>query len=358
MRILLAGMVAETPGHGGASWAVLQYVRGLRRLGHDVLLVEPVARLKGPTVDYFRSLALPRAALLQSGTTRTVGASYEQIADFDAELLLNVSGLLREPELTAPIPTRVFLDLDPAFVQIWHAQGADLGLDGHTHHMTVGLALHRSGVPLEHRWVPTLPPVVLEDWPVADEIEWDAFTTVANWRSYGSVQFGGVFYGQKAHAVRRLLDLPRLTSARLLPALAIHPEERADLTALRDHGWQWTDPAEVAGTPDSYQRFLAASRAELGLAKAGYVDSRCGWFSDRSACYLACGRPVVAHDTGLAESLPLGEGLLVFRTARQAARAIERVCADYERHSLAARQLAERHLDSDVVLGKLLEAVL
>jgi glycosyltransferase involved in cell wall biosynthesis len=357
MRILLAGMLAETPSHGGATWTVLQYARGLERLGHDVLLVEPVERLEEPSIAYFRSLDLPRAALLRRGSTETVGLDYEQIAGFDAELLLNLSGLLREPELTAPIATRVFVDLDPVFVQLWHAQGADFGLQDHTHHLTVGLRLRRTGIALEHDWMETLPPVVLEDWPPAQEVEWDAFTTVANWRSYGSVQFDGAFYGQKAHAIRRLLDLPRLTSTSLLPALSIHPDEQADLKALERHGWQLADPAKVAGTPQTYRRFLAGSKAELGLAKAGYVDSRCGWFSDRSACYLACGRPVVAHDTGIAESLPVGEGLLVFSSAEEAARKIERVCADYEHHRLAARQLAEARLDSDLVLTRLLELV-
>jgi hypothetical protein len=284
--------------------------------------------------------------------------AYEDIAGFDAELLINISGLLRDHELTGPIKTRVFLDLDPVFVQVWHAQGVDVGLDGHTHHATVGQGLQETSIPLDRPWIPTLPPVVLEDWPYAQRLEHDAFTTVGNWRSYGSVHWRGELYGQKAHAVRRLLDLPQLTAERLMPAVAIHPAEEADLRALSDHGWQLADPAQVAATPERYKRFVAGSKGELALAKAGYVDSRCAWFSDRSACYLAAGRPVVAHDTGFGRFLPAGQGLLAFQTAQGAVTAIEEVCSDYSRHRRAARALAEEYLDSDLVLTRLLEAVL
>lgn len=358
MRVLVAGMLAGTPGQGGATWAVMQYIRGLERLGHEVLTVEPIEQPSERVLAYFSALDLPRAALLITGSRRTIGMPYQEIADFDADLLLNMSGLLRDPELTAGIAVRVFVDLDPVFVQLWQAEGADFGLDWHTHHVTVGQDLERAGIPLEHRWISTLPPVVLEDWPFAEDLEHDAFTTVGNWRSYGSVEFDGTFYGQKAHAVRRLLDLPRLTRVRLLPALAIDEREHPDLRVLREHGWQIADPSLLAATPQDYRRFVSGSKAELGLAKAGYIDSHCGWFSDRSACYLAAGRPVVAHDTGFGSALPVGEGLLAFATARDAAEAIERVEGNYERHRAAARKLAERHLDSDVVLNRLLAEVM
>jgi hypothetical protein len=358
MRVLIAGMLAGDACQGGATWAVLQYVLGLERLGHEVMVVEPVASANERSVAYFRSLELTRAALLVRGTRETVGIAYEDIAGFDAELLLNISGLLRDPELTAAVRTRVFVDLDPVFAQVWHTQGLDAGLDRHTHHVTVAQSLPDTGIRLDRRWLPTLPPVVLEQWRFAGQIEHDAFTTVGNWRSYGAVRSGGVFYGQKAHAVRRLLELPSISPARLLPALAIHPGETADLRALRDHRWQLADPARVAATPDTYRRFIAGSKGELGLAKAGYVDSRCGWFSDRSACYLAAGRPVVAHDTGFGCRLPIGEGILPFGTTREAAAAIGQICSDYPRHRRAARELAEQHLDSDLVLTNLLERVL
>jgi hypothetical protein len=358
MRILVAGMLAGDPGQGGATWAVLQYARGLERLGHQVVVVEPVDAAGPEVTAYFDALDLSRAALLIRGTHETVGLAYDELAGFDPDLLLNISGLLREAELFAPIPTRVFLDLDPVFVQIWHAQGLDMGVDDHTHHVTVAQDLSAARIPVDRTWISTLPPVVLQEWPVGSTLETDAFTTVGNWRSYGSVQWKGVVYGQKGHAVRRLLELPRLCSEPLLVALAIDPEESSDLAALAEHGWQLADPARVAGTPADYRRFVAGSKGELGLTKAGYIDSRCGWFSDRSACYLASGRPVIAADTGFGRWLPTGDGLLSYGTAAEAATALRRVAADYAHHRDAARAIAVQHLDSDRVLTRLLEKVL
>ena len=356
MRILLAGMLAGNPRQGGATWAILQYVRGLERLGHEVMVVEPVSRLMPDSVRYLDALALANASLLVRNSRETHGLSYSVLAGFNAELLLNVSGILDDPELMSGVRTRVFVDLDPAFCQIWLAQGA-MSSGDHTHFVTVGTRLRETELPLDRDWLVTLPPVMLADWPPAEKLEYDAFTTVGHWRSYGSVHHEGRVYGQRAHSLRRLLEIPRLTRQRLLPALAIHPGDAADLATLRAYGWQLLDPAAVAATPEDYRRFVAGSKGELGLAKAGYVDSRCGWFSDRSACYLASGRPVVAQATGFETSLPVGEGLLAFDTAPAAAAALDAVASDYERHRRAARALAEEHLDSDRVLTRLLEAV-
>jgi hypothetical protein len=356
MRILMAGMLAGDPHNGGATWAILQYLHGLARLGHEVLVVEPVSQILPDSVRYLDALALGNAALLVRGSRETYGLPYSVLAGFNAELLLNVSGMLDDPELTSGIRTRVFLDLDPAFCQVWLAQGAVSSGD-HTHFVTVGTRVHETNLPLDRDWLVTLPPVMLSDWPLAERLEYDAFTTVGHWRSYGNVHYDGRVYGQRAHSLRRLVELPRMTRQRLLPALAIHPGEAADLATLREYGWRLLDPAVVAATPEDYRRFVAGSKGELGLAKAGYVDSRCGWFSDRSACYLASGRPVVAQATGFEASLPVGEGLLTFDTATAAAAALDAVASDYERHRRAARALAEEHFDSDRVLARLLESV-
>jgi len=187
--------------------------------------------------------------------------------------------------------------------------------------------------------------------------ERQAWTTVGNWRGYGSVTHDGVRYGQKAHSMRELFDLPSRTTERLELALAIHPDEKPDLAALAAHGWRLLDPAEVAGTPEQYAQFVRGSKGEFGVAKSGYVASNCGWFSDRSACYLASGRPVVAQDTGWGNWLATGDGVLPFRTAAEAAAAMDAVARDYARHSRAARATAERYFDSDKVLPALLDAV-
>jgi hypothetical protein len=268
--------------------------------------------------------------------------------------------VLTDESLLDGIAVRAYVDLDPAFSQLWHEQGVDVRFAGHTHYATVGQALGRPTCPIPtcgFDWIPTVPPVVLDRWQPADAVTRDAWTTVGNWRSYGSITHDGVFYGQKAHSLRSLIDLPERTEEHLALALAIDPEERRDLEELARRGWQLLDPAQVAGTPAEYASFVCGSKGELGVAKAGYVVSRSGWFSDRSVSYLASGRPVVAQDTGFTDFIESGNGLLPFTTTDDAARAIEDVTRDYPRHARAARRLAAEHFDSDRVLTRLLEAV-
>jgi hypothetical protein len=364
LRILFGGMVAGDPGQGGATAAVLQYVDGLRGLGHEVLLVEPVDRAAldpdGPVGRYFRSLSpgVGRAALLERGGSGTLGLPYMELERFarEADLLLNVSGMLRDERLLEPIPVRAFLDLDPGFNQVWAAEGFDIGLECHTHCVTVGTRIGATDCPiptLGRSWIPTLAPVVAAARPAAGRGR--AWTTVGNWRSYGSPTHEGLRLGQRAHSVRELLDLPRRSAVPFEPALDIHPDERRDLAALAANGWRLVDPRAVAGTPDAYARFLAGSRGELGVAKEGYVATRGGWFSDRSAAYLAAGRPVVAQDTGFGDALPVGAGLLAFDDAAGAAAAIEAVEADLTAHRRAARELVAAHLDARRVLPLLLD---
>jgi hypothetical protein len=157
--------------------------------------------------------------------------------------------------------------------------------------------------------------------------------------------------------LRQFLSLPRRTKERFLLALAIHPDEAKDLASLSENGWSLVDPAEVTASPDAYQAFIQASKAELGIAKSGYVAAQCGWFSDRSVCYLASGRPVLAQDTGLAGILPAGEGLITFSTEDEAVDGIGAISRDYWRHARAARAIAEEYFDSDRVLTRLLTMV-
>ncbi len=370
LSIAIAGMVAGQPGQGGAAWAVLQYVLGFRVLGHDVTLVEPVSRLSAGSQDFFHRQVVDAfglggaAALVDVNDGRVVGMPRASLVDRmrRVDVLFNISGMLRDPELLDAVPRRVFLDLDPAFNQIWHLQGADMGLDRHTHFATIAANIGRPGctVPTCGRdWVTTPQPMCLEHWPVAEEpVVHDGLTTVGHWRSYGSVTHDGVFLGQKAHAWREVLALPGRVAKACLPALAIHPDEVRDLAALREHGWQLLDPAVLCGTPAAYRRFVQDSWAELGIAKSGYVVSRSGWFSDRSICYLASGRPVIAQETGFSAGLPVGEGLLAFTTADDAAAAVDTIAADYPRHRRAARAIAEAQFDARRVLPALLDRIL
>ena len=377
LTIVVSGMIAADPHQGGATWAVLQYVLGLQRLGNEVFLIEPVqsaslrplgaSLAESTNAAYFDSVLhgfglKQHAALLLAGTEQTIGLPYAQLTDVArrADLLINISGMLTDAALTEPIRARAYLDLDPAFIQLWQSQGIDMRLSGHTHHVTIGLALSEPDCPLPtcgRSWIKTLQPVVLDRWPVAGPIRYDAFTTVGNWRGYGSIQHESTFYGQKAHSFRQFVALPTRSPARFLLAMSLHSDEKQDLAALDANGWQLIDPRECAGTPERYQQFVQGSKAELGIAKSGYVVAQCGWFSDRSICYLASGRPVVAQETGFSRYLPSGEGLFAFRDLGELLAAIEAIERDYPRHAAAARRIAEEYFDSDKVLLRLLEAL-
>jgi hypothetical protein len=372
MRVVVSGMVAGDPYQGGASWAVLQYVLGLRAIGCDVLLIEqwePPADAKAlartPSGFYFREVVRAfgleeRAALLRSGTQETLGVVYSRVRDFcrGADLVINVSGILTDQELLGSFPVRAYLDLDPAFNQLWDEDGIDMRFDAHNRFVTVGQALGTPECPVPtggREWIKTLPPVMLDRWPAAGGPGDGCFTSIGNWRGYGSVEHEGVHYGQRVHSMRPLMALPTRTDARFRLAFAIHPDEKKDLEALAENRWELVDPLEAAGTPERYARFVRRSSAELGIAKSGYVLSRSGWFSDRSACYLASGRPVLAQETGFSRFLPTGEGLLAFEAVEDALAGVEAICSDYVRHARRARELAEELLDSDRVLAALLE---
>lgn len=379
LTILLSGMVAADPFQGGATWAVLQFLLGFQQLGHQVYFVEPVTEMalqpagaplaQSVNAGYFRQVMADfgltqSSALLLGGTQQTVGLPYPQVQEIAnrADVLVNISGMLTDEALLGCIPVRVYLDLDPAFNQLWHAvEGIDMRFTGHTHFVTVGLNLGQPDCKVPtcgRQWITTLQPVVLTQWPVATHIEYDALTTVANWRGYGSIRHGEVFYGQKAHSLRPLIALPALTTEKFLLALAIHPGEVGDLAALHANGWRLLDPAQVTRTPARYRRFIQGSKAEFGIAKSGYVAARCGWFSDRSACYLASGRPVLAQDTGFSRFLPTGSGLFAFDTQDDVLAGIDALQSDYAGHARAARSIAEAYFDSDKVLSRLLEQVM
>ena len=376
--IIVGGMIAGVPYQGGWTWAMLQFLLGFKELGYEVYFVESLKRaaivpvgasLQGSAnAAYFRRVTSEfgieqNSALLLEDTEQAVGLTPDRIllAARQADLFVSVSGNSAGARWASEIPVRVYLDLDPGFTQSWHEMGQiDLHLGGHTHFATVGLAIGKTpcvvpGCGIE--WIPTVQPIVLSRWPEANGITYNALTTLANWRGYGSIQRNGVFWGQKAHSLRQFIGLPRSTSEQFLLALAIHAEERADLEALTENGWQLIDPATVASTPAQYQKFVQGSKAEFGIAKSGYVHSRCGWFSDRSVCYLASGRPVIAQDTGFSRFLPTGRGLFAFDRSNDILGAIDALRSDYTSHARAARAIAEEFFDSRKVLTSLLDRV-
>ena len=195
---------------------------------------------------------------------------------------------------------------------------------------------------------------MLDEWPVAAEPRFDRFTTVSTWRpGHGGITVGNRRLGLRVHAFRRLLDLPQATALPFEAALAIDRAETSDLARLRDGGWRLVSPTRVAATPQAFRSYVRGSGAEFSVAQEAYAATRCGWFSDRTARYLASGRPALVADTGQ-RSIPTGQGLLTFRTPAEARRQATALVRDYDAHSAAARALATEHFDSSGILRSLL----
>jgi hypothetical protein len=343
--VAVAGALAAKAGNGGETWVRLSYALGLRRLGCDVRLVEEVDGATPQALDHARAVAA------------AFGLDYTPAngADEGGDLLVNISGNLRSPVLRRRFRRTAFVDVDPGFTQFWHEHGL-APIDSHDAYFTIsanvgwrGCAIPTCGL----EWRRTRPPVVLDEWPVVDG-GFDRFTTVATWRSsFGSIPP----YGLKHHEWRKFLDLPGRTGLPFEAALRIDPADEADRVALERQGWRLVAP-QVASDPADFRRYVQTSGAEFSVAQGIYVETKSGWFSDRSVRYLASGRPVLIEDTGFGETLPIGEGLLAFRTLEDAALGARALAEDYERHARTARRLAEEFFDSDQVLRLLLEDVL
>jgi hypothetical protein len=159
----------------------------------------------------------------------------------------------------------------------------------------------------------------------------------------------------RVHEFRRFAALPRITGRAFEAALDIHPDEVRDIDLLRDNGWSLVDPSAAVQSPSAYREYIQRSGAEFAAAKNMYVQTRAGWFSDRSVCYLASGKPVLVQDTGLASLYPVGDGLIIFGTLDEAASGVEAISGDYRRHARAARDIAEELFDSGIVLNRLID---
>lgn len=355
-------------GRGGHAMHVLQILEGLRRLGHDVLFLEYLDEPpSAEALSSFTSLVWSwwdpgRAALLDARTGAShAGLSLAAVRRFaaGAEGLLSLAAHYRAqpwPGLEAVRP-RILLEQDPGYTHLWAAEGDRDDIFGvHDLHFTVGanVGTARSAIPTcGVIWHPLWPPVVLDWWTAGGPVTTDRFTTIGAWRDYGYLEFEGRTLGPKVDEFEAFLDLPARAGEPLELVLAIEPDD-PDRPRLLDHGWRLTDPATV-GTPARYRDYVSGSFGEFSCAKGGYVGTRSGWFSDRSACYLAAGRPVVAQATGFEDVLPTGEGVIAVHTAEEAADALAEVRGDYARHAAAARELAREHFDAQRLLGGALE---
>ncbi len=344
--VAVAGAFASKAGNGGEAWVRLSYALGLRRLGCQVRLVEEAPDASGEAVAYARA------------TAKNFDVDFalaHEAGGVDDDLLVNISGNLRSQSFLRQFRRTAFVDIDPGFTQFWHEQGIE-PIPAHDVYFTIGGNIGSKICPIPTcgiDWRPTRPPVVLSEWTAAVG-GFDRFTTVATWRSpFGPIEH----YGLKHHEWRTFSGIPGQTGLPFEAALQIDPADAADRGVLEAEGWRLVDPA-VVSDPHSFRSYVRASGAEFSVAQGIYVETQSGWFSDRTVRYLASGRPALVQDTGFGRTLPVGEGLIAFRTVDEAAAGAHTIVEDYDRHARAARAIAEEHFDSDTVLGALLEDAL
>jgi hypothetical protein len=374
--IVGSGFVAQYPEGGGVFSVVLQYLLGLRRLGCQICWLEllwPEGEADRRHIrtfakrladfgleDDFCLIYFPRGQWPEAGPEREwYGFSEERFWSFcrDADILLDLCYSVRPPDLLGAVSRAAFLDLDPVFMQLaMHQKALDLP---HDLFFTVGqnighvtCSVPTGGVEWHTFW----PPVDLELWGNYGGNPNAHFSTVSQWWGYPPVYYDGEEYdGSKRTEFLRFIDLPNLTDQSFDLALNLSPvADREDQRLLSEKGWRVVDAQQVTGDFASYRRYVQSARAEFSVAKPGYTKSRSGWFSDRSASYLATGKPVLSQDTGLVGHLPVGRGILSFATLEQAIDGVEEIRSHYSLHCQAAREIAREHFAAEKVLEKIL----
>lgn len=379
-RVVVAGYLVRNP-MGGYAWQVAHYLDGLRALGHDAWFYEDTSCYDlayNPltnefATEYAHGVAATGAFLarvgfgdrwvfadVRRGTEHGPAAGRAAALLREADVVVDVAGINRiTPAQRAGRPT-LYVDIDPAFTQIRAAAGDAWMrglLDDHQVLFTIGenIGTARSRVPTAgYTWHPTRCPVSLAFWEDAGP-PGAAYTTVGRWNESGRdlTWEGETYRWRKRTEWLRCLDLPERTGAAFEVAMDVG-NVPGDPAVLGAHGWRMADPRVVSGDPFVYRDYLQGSRGEFTVAKDVNVRLRSGWFSDRAACYLAAGRPVVLQDTAFGDVIPLGRGVHAFRQVEEAAEAIRAIEADYPRASAHAREVARECFAADRVLAALL----
>jgi len=386
MRIIVTGLIGQYA-FGGVTWDYIQYALGFRALGHDVWYLEDTSTWAydpvkmEPSADCSHNTAyLGRVMekfgmgdrwIYRNGADETYhgvanAAEAEKIIA-SADVLANVSGACWLRPETAAIPLKLFLDGDPMFTQIGLATDPESEyakrVASHERHFSFGMNIGQEDceVPTAGlHWRPTVQPIALDYWnpaspaPTMPHIADGAWTTVMNWASYAPKDFQGKKYGQKDIEFERFLDLPQISDEKFVLAMGHGVGNKRPTEMLESKGWNIIEPDTYLPDYTTYHEFLSRSKGEWSIAKNGYVTSHSGWFSCRSACYLAAGKPVVVQDTGWSDHLPSGDGAIAFSTPEEAAKALDLINKNYNHHSAAARAYAETHFDAARVCEDLL----
>jgi hypothetical protein len=371
LRILFAGIIARYP-FGGVTWCSLMYLLGLRALGHDVFYIEDTGECVYDPVENTVSIDPVYGTTYINNALEPYGlgdrwsfvnydgsyhgASAQAVRDYaaGADLYINLSGgswFWRDEY--ARIPRKVFIDSDPAFTQLAIAKGVEWYVDFFRRFdrlFTFGANIGTPASPIpvaDFTWHKTWQPITLDDWRPRVAAG-DRFTTVMTWQIESFTDVGG----NKDVEFLKFIDLPSRTAQPF--ELAVNGPQ----SFLRQHGWSTVGAMEVSATPTAYRDFIQRSKAEFGVAKHTYVANRTGWFSDRTECYLASGRPALVQDTGWTAHLPSGDGLLAFADIDDAVAGIDRINGAYDRHARAAAEIAREHFDASRLLPRLLDKAL
>ncbi len=382
MRVLVLGYIVRGP-LAGYAWHHVQYVIGLKRLGFDVWYFEdsedwpscydPRRNLTDSDPTYglhFADMLFKRVGLgerwgyfdaHQNQWHGPAGGKAHALAN-SADIIINLSGINPLRGAWSEVPLRVYVDTDPVFTQVRHLTDPwfKARTDQHNRFFSFGVNLKQPGctVPDDgYPWVPTRQPVCTDLWPVTPPVSPNVnrpFTTVMQWDSYAKREHQGVTFGMKSMSFEPYMNLPSEAAPISLELAMTGDEAAARLSKL---GWRINNPLLVTSDPWRYQAYIQQSMGEWSIAKHGYVSTHSGWFSERSCCYLASGRPVVVQDTGFSNWLPCGEGLIAFANLEQAVTGLHDVVQRYPHHCAAARALVETHFDAEKVLTKMVNDV-
>ena len=386
LNIIVLGFIIRRP-LGGQIWHYLQYILGLKQLGHNVYYLED----SGDHPDYFDSnnnyLSTDYSfgidyikdifqrfniddkwALFDSNTDKWIGPVSNKISKIisECDLLLNISGLNPIRDWFLEIPVRALIDTDPVFTQIRHLtrpwQPKNWSFAHNWQEATKHNVFFTFGENIPNKqldipddnlpWKNTRQPVVLDLWDYKSENQNGKFTTVMNLNTYGSEYYKNLFYGNKNDTFKEFLTLPKLTNSNLEICINL---SHASRISLQNNGWTLIDPAKLNNDPYYYKTYIQESKSEFSIAKHGYVVSKCGWFSERSANYLASGKPVLIQETGFSEWMETGIGVIPFNNMDEALSGIEDVLSNYDKHRKYARSIAQEYFDSRTILTNLVE---
>ncbi len=378
-KIIVFGILFWYP-LAGVTYQFLHYLIGLKRLGYDPYYIEDSGRwvydpkLNDLSPDASGNIKSVVPILEAHGFSnrwafrgnypdgQCYGMTESQILQLykEADAFLNVTGAQEIREEHMACPRRIYVESDPFVYQVKVADGDPAiieKLEPHDTFFTFGENIGEPDcdIPIERfRWLPTRQPVVMDLWNNPYGFASGAYNTITTWHNKGkNIEYNGdIYYWTKDREFEKFLELPKKRNARFELAAGVDEEVRRRLT---ENGWQQVDSVKVSKDTDYYRQYIQQSRGEFTVARDQYVRPNTGWFSDRSACYLAAGRPVITQETGFSKFLPTGKGLFSFKTMEDTLAAVDEIESDYEANCRAAREIAEEYFDAEKVISRLMK---